>query len=107
MKECIATRYGFVCCSLLTLCAPLSAAAPNGFVDSNAERVERFLKDNFAEGKAGMAIGLVDQNGSRVFSAGKLDNGTDQEVNGDTIFDLGSVTPNGRACRNKSAAGTR
>jgi len=37
-------------------------------------------------------IGLVDERGSRVFAAGKLDNGTDQEVNGDTVFEIGSMT---------------
>ena len=39
-----------------------------------------------------MVIGLCDRNGSRVFSAGKLDNGSDREVDGDTVFELGSVT---------------
>ena len=39
-----------------------------------------------------MVIGLVDQRGNRIFSAGKLDNGTTAEVNGDTIFEIGSIT---------------
>jgi hypothetical protein len=33
-----------------------------------------------------MVIGLVDEKGTKVFSAGKLDNGTDGTVNGDTVF---------------------
>jgi CubicO group peptidase (beta-lactamase class C family) len=37
-------------------------------------------------------IGLVDKHGHRVFGAGKLDNGTSQEVNGDSVFFIGSVT---------------
>ena len=39
-----------------------------------------------------MVIGIVDEHGSQVFAAGKLDNGTDQEVNGDTLFEIGSAT---------------
>jgi CubicO group peptidase (beta-lactamase class C family) len=40
----------------------------------------------------GMVVGLVDEQGSRVVSYGKLDNGTGQDVNGDTVFMLCSVT---------------
>src|SRR5262249_13225918 len=41
---------------------------------------------------AGMVIGVLDNRGSKVFSAGKRDNGTEQDANGDTIFEIGSVT---------------
>ena len=37
-------------------------------------------------------VGIVDEHGSRIISDGKLDNGTDQEVNGDTEFEIGSIT---------------
>jgi CubicO group peptidase (beta-lactamase class C family) len=40
----------------------------------------------------GIVVGIVDENGSRVISYGKLDNGTDQDVNGDTVFEIGSIT---------------
>lgn len=40
----------------------------------------------------GMVVGLVDEDGSRVVSYGQLDNGTDQEMNGDTVFAICSVT---------------
>ena len=39
-----------------------------------------------------MVIGIVDAHGTRVVSCGKMDNGTDQEVNGDTLFDIASIT---------------
>lgn len=35
---------------------------------------------------------MVDEHGSRIVSHGKLDNGTDQEVSGDTVFEIGSDT---------------
>lgn len=41
---------------------------------------------------AGLVVGLVDEQGSRVVSCGRMDNGTGQEVNGDTLFEIGSLT---------------
>src|SRR6266568_1638880 len=38
----------------------------------------------------GIVVGIVDEHGSRVVSCGKMDNGTDEEVNGDTLFDIAS-----------------
>ena len=40
----------------------------------------------------GIVVGIVDERGSRVVSCGKMDNGTGQEVNGDTLFEIGSIT---------------
>jgi len=40
----------------------------------------------------GIVVGIVDEHGSRVVSCGKMDNGTDEEVNGDTLFDIASIT---------------
>jgi serine-type D-Ala-D-Ala carboxypeptidase/endopeptidase len=42
--------------------------------------------------KAGIVVGIVDDSGSRVISCGKMDNATDQELNGDTLFEIGSIT---------------
>src|SRR6266571_3154370 len=39
-----------------------------------------------------MVIGLADQRGNRIFTAGKLENAMAAEVNGDTIFEIGSIT---------------
>lgn len=41
---------------------------------------------------AGIVVGIVDEHGGRIISDGKLDDGTDQEVNGDTLFEIGSIT---------------
>jgi serine-type D-Ala-D-Ala carboxypeptidase/endopeptidase len=40
----------------------------------------------------GIVVGLVDEQGDCIVSCGKLDNGTDREVNGDTVFEIGSIT---------------
>jgi CubicO group peptidase (beta-lactamase class C family) len=40
----------------------------------------------------GIVVGIVDEHGSSVVSYGKMDNGTGREVNGDTLFEIGSIT---------------
>ncbi len=87
-----ATIHGFVCFTLLLLVAPLPATAKERFAEAYAEAIQSLLDDKFAASNAGMVIALLDEQGSRVFSAGRLDNGSDQEVDGDTVFELGSVT---------------
>src|SRR6266404_7440866 len=88
----ISTTIRFVCFTILLLATQFLAAAQNGFTDAEAEAIQAFLRENFDNTNAGMVIGLVDERGSRVLAAGKLDNGTWQEVNGDTVFEIGSVT---------------
>src|ERR1035438_158789 len=40
----------------------------------------------------GIVVGIVDEHGQRIVSDGKLDNGDSPEVNGDTLFEIGSIT---------------
>lgn len=82
----------FILSILLVLAALRSAVAQTDFTEREAEGIQVFLRKSFSEGNAGMVIGILDQHGGRTFGAGRLDNGTDQEVNGDTIFEIGSVT---------------
>ena len=42
--------------------------------------------------EVGIVIGLVDEHGTSIVSYGKLDNGTDQQIDGDTLFDIASIT---------------
>ncbi|MDB6123778.1 MAG: putative Serine-type D-Ala-D-Ala carboxypeptidase [Pedosphaera sp.] len=76
-----------LCVTALLLAGQLPAQASDDITD-----IKAFLHDNFDKKNVGMVIGLVDEHGSRIFSAGKLDNGTDQEVDGDTVFEIGSIT---------------
>jgi CubicO group peptidase (beta-lactamase class C family) len=39
-----------------------------------------------------MVVGLVDEHGCSVVSCGKMDTSASQEVNGDTLFEIGSIT---------------
>lgn len=69
-----------------------AAHPPRAAADDYDDSIQSFLHDNFDHQDAGMVVGIVDQRGSRVFSAGKLDNGTERMVDGDTVFEIGSVT---------------
>src|SRR5262249_15884457 len=60
--------------------------------DDYSDSIQSFLHANFDRLNAGMVVGIVDEHGSRVYSAGKLDNGTERMVDGDTVFEIGSVT---------------
>src|ERR1700733_13968551 len=86
----IATTIRASCFAAALFAAQLTVAAKDTFTNDAA--IKAFLHENFDGRNSGMVIGLVDEHGSRVFSAGKLDNGTDEEVNGDTVFEIGSIT---------------
>jgi serine-type D-Ala-D-Ala carboxypeptidase/endopeptidase len=40
----------------------------------------------------GIVVGLVDEHSNSIVRCGKLDNGTDRELDGDTLFQIGSIT---------------
>src|SRR6267142_2688747 len=75
----------FLCCAALLFAAQFPAAAQNSFTDVEADGIKVFLHENFRQKNACMVIGLADRRGNRIFRAGKLDNGTDRDVNGDTV----------------------
>jgi CubicO group peptidase (beta-lactamase class C family) len=78
----------------LWLAAQLPAVAQNYFTDADTDGIKAFLHAAFCGTNTNtcMVIGLLDERGSKVFTAGNLDNGTSQEANGDTVFEIGSVT---------------
>jgi CubicO group peptidase (beta-lactamase class C family) len=80
------------CIALVFCIVPFAAGAQMYFADAQVEEIQTFLRATFTNAHTGMVIGLVDERGSRVFSAGKLDNGTTDDLNGDTIFEIGSIT---------------
>ncbi len=58
------------------------------------EEIKTMLRDSIEIDRqtVGLAVGIVDEHGSRVVCHGKLDNGTDRDVDGDTLFEIGSIT---------------
>src|SRR5512140_1630470 len=73
---------------LFSVCSMRSSAEEftNAIQAFLRQRVEVERRD------VGIVVGIVDEHGSRVVSCGKMDNGTDQEVNGDTLLDVASIT---------------
>jgi serine-type D-Ala-D-Ala carboxypeptidase/endopeptidase len=43
-------------------------------------------------GDIGLAVGIVSERGSQTVSYGKLSRGSDRDVDGDTVFEIGSIT---------------
>jgi len=79
-------------CRALLLLTQILSAGQNSNTDDEFDGIKTFLRDNFRQTNACMVIGLVDEHGNRIFSAGNLDNGTDRDVDGDTVFFIGSVS---------------
>ena len=45
------------------------------------------------QGRApGLAVGIIDDSGARLFCKGTLEKGAGGEVNGETVFEIGSIT---------------
>jgi CubicO group peptidase (beta-lactamase class C family) len=79
----------WICLALILVSISLPAAAEE-FTHALRAYLQQCVE---AEGVGfGIVVGLVDEHGSRVVSYGKMDNGTDQEVDGDTVFEIGSIT---------------
>jgi D-alanyl-D-alanine-carboxypeptidase/D-alanyl-D-alanine-endopeptidase len=79
-----------ICFAIVCLVCPCLVIAQDAGFDT--EGIQEFLHRNFDGKNSGMVIGVVDEHGGQVFAAGKMDNGTDQELNSDTLFEIGSVT---------------
>ena len=79
-----------VICFIILLSAFSFRAAAEDFTNA----IHAYLQHRVEVEKrdVGIVVGIVDEHGSGIVSYGKLDNGTDQEVNGDTLFEIGSVT---------------
>ena len=79
-----------VICFTLLLSAFGFHAAAEDFTNAIHAYLQQCVDNEVPNGC--MVVGLVDERGSRIVSYGKLDNGTSQEANGDTLFEIGSVT---------------
>ena len=75
---------------LLFLAASLPAQ--NTFTTAETDAIKSFVHESFDTRKDCMVIGVVDERGGQVFAGGKLDNGTSDNVDGDSVFFIGSVS---------------
>jgi CubicO group peptidase (beta-lactamase class C family) len=77
---------------LLTLGVAARALPDSAVPSDDAIRkilVERI--DTFHQG-VGIVVGVIDEHGRRIVAYGKLNQGDERPLNGDTIFEIGSVT---------------
>ncbi len=65
-------------------------ASAEDFTDAIRASLQRRIE--VEKKSVGIVVGIVDEHGSRVVGCGKMDNGTDNEVDGDTLFDIASIT---------------
>src|SRR5271166_3071615 len=72
-----------ICFALLLRCMPFAAAAED-FTNAIAGCLQRYVHSQLPHGC--MVVGVVDEHGSSVISCGDLDNGTDRQADGDTVF---------------------
>ena len=80
----------FICLIFFIGVIGLSAVA-EGLTDAEIPTMlqERIDRDKMG---VGIVVGIIDEHGSRVFSYGKMKKGGGQEVSGDTLFEIGSIT---------------
>src|SRR3954471_2834184 len=80
----------FVICAVVFSAIQLAATAKDDFTDA----VKALLQDHIEIDKksVGIVVGTVDEHGSGTVSYGQMDNGAGPEVNGDTLFDICSIT---------------
>src|ERR1051325_6895635 len=78
-----------------TVCfAVLLAVATHVAAEDFTNAVRTLLQDRIELDKKsfGIVVGIVDEQGSRVVSYGKIERGVSPDVNGDTIYEIGSIT---------------
>src|SRR5262245_22194246 len=83
-------------CRLLSLALifSLSPYAPGSRATHDEAAVKQILQQRIDEKKKGVAIvvGLVDESGSKVISYGKMGVDDPRPVDGDTVFEIGSIS---------------
>src|SRR5215510_9584529 len=81
---------GAILLSLAMLPLRLSSAHS----EINDDEVRKILEDRIevAKRSVGIVVGLVDEKGTRIISYGKPDQNSTQPLDGDSVFEIGSVT---------------
>src|SRR5678816_3515117 len=78
-----------ICSALVVFAVGLSASG-----DDFTDAIRDVLRDHIDldKGAVGMVVGIVDENGARAVGYGRTDKAAGTEVNGDTVFEIGSIT---------------
>jgi len=92
-------KWGFTCRVLseeqaqgpMMLRANIESPGSNTLTDDEIKTMLRDCIDTDRQG-VGLVVGIVDEHGLRVISHGKMDGATSRDVDGDTVFEIGSIT---------------
>src|SRR5262245_22228479 len=84
----------FVAVAILVSLALLPARFVCAEAGPSDDEIRKVLQDRIdvAKRSVGIVVGLVDENGTRVISYGKPDQNSTQPLDGDSVFEIGSVT---------------
>jgi CubicO group peptidase (beta-lactamase class C family) len=85
-----AKRTTLACALLLGGAALFSARA----ADTNTVNFQKILEDRIDRDSngVGLVVGIIDDHGPHVFAYGRMKAGETRPVNGDTLFEIGSIT---------------
>jgi D-alanyl-D-alanine-carboxypeptidase/D-alanyl-D-alanine-endopeptidase len=70
----------------------VGAALGSEFTDEGAAAAATLLTKHFQGKPGGIVVGLIDAEGSKLITAGTLDDGTGRPIDGDTVSFIGSVS---------------
>jgi serine-type D-Ala-D-Ala carboxypeptidase/endopeptidase len=79
-----------ITCFALLLCCLAPAAGAEELTNAIAAYLQHFVHAQLPHGC--IVVGLVDEQGPRVISCGDLDNGTDRQADGNTLFAIQSAS---------------
>src|SRR4030095_16568803 len=90
-KEPLSKTFGSFVSLALTLVLSQCARPAYG---QELDEIRRILQGRrgIQSGGIGLAVGFVSEKGSQTVSYGKLSRGSDRDVDGDTVFEIGSIT---------------
>jgi CubicO group peptidase (beta-lactamase class C family) len=79
---------------LICTAAILQLTLPAARAEDFTSAIQAFLHQRVEVEKrvVGMVVRIVDEHGTRIVSCGKMGDGSDRGVDGDTLFELGSIT---------------
>jgi CubicO group peptidase (beta-lactamase class C family) len=80
--------------AILTLLVSLPVRLTSAESGTSDDEIRKVLQDRIdvAKGSVGIVVGLVDAQGTRIISYGKPDQSSTQALDGDSVFEIGSVT---------------
>lgn len=79
-------------CLFLLLACLCGSAIAKPFSNSTSTRISAFLENRFTNRAGGMVIGIIDKEGSQIFSAGQESEKNPRKPDANTVFEIGSVT---------------